>query len=50
MKLSPADAGATTRTRAVFIWCEEGVAAVQSVVVLLCSCRAAEMMLRLRGS
>lgn len=48
--LLPADAGATTRSRVVLICCEEGAAAVQSVAVFLCSCGAAEVLLRLRGS
>lgn len=49
--LLPADADATTRTRGLLIWCRDGVAAaVQSVIVLLCKCGAAVVLLRLRGS
>lgn len=48
--LLPADAGATTRTRVVLIWCAEGAAAARSVVVFPCSCGAAELLLMLRGS
>lgn len=48
--LLPADVGATTRTRVELIWCREGAAAVQSVIVFPCSCGAAELLLRLGGS